>query len=87
MKPTFENISKRISEILAVPIEDVKPSASFVDDLGADSIDLLEMIMSMEEEFDIEISDADAEKLITVDDAANFINKTLTAFKNNRHCQ
>ena len=53
---------------------DVVPGASFVDDLGADSLDLVELIMSMEEEFDIEISDEDAEKLVTVKDAVNFIN-------------
>ena len=77
MEPTFENISKRVSQILNVDLDEVTPSASFVDDLGADSLDLVEMIMSMEEEFDVEISDADAEKLFTVDDALNFITKQL----------
>jgi acyl carrier protein len=49
------------------------PEASFVDDLGADSLDLVELIMSMEEEFDIEISDEAAEKIVRVKDAINFI--------------
>jgi acyl carrier protein len=57
-----------------VDLEEVVPEASFVDDLGADSLDLVELIMSMEEEFDIDISDEDAEKLVTVKDAIAYIN-------------
>ncbi|MDX2452124.1 acyl carrier protein, partial [Desulfosarcina sp.] len=49
------------------------PEASFVDDLGADSLDLVELIMSMEEEFDVDISDEDAEKLVSVKDAFDYI--------------
>jgi acyl carrier protein len=56
-------------------MEEVVPEASFVDDLGADSLDLVELIMSMEEEFDTEISDEDAEQLTTVKDAIDYINK------------
>ncbi|RJQ70203.1 MAG: acyl carrier protein [Desulfobacteraceae bacterium] len=69
-----DKIKKIISEKLSVDIEEVVPAASFVDDLGADSLDLVELIMSMEEEFDIDISDEDAEKLVTVQDAINYIN-------------
>jgi acyl carrier protein len=57
-----------------VDLEEVVEEASFVDDLGADSLDLVELIMSMEEEFDIDISDEDAEKLVTVKDAIDYIN-------------
>jgi acyl carrier protein len=69
-----DKIKKIISEKLSVDIEEVVLAASFVDDLGADSLDLVELIMSMEEEFDIDISDEDAEKLVTVQDAINYIN-------------
>jgi len=69
-----DKVKKVIAEKLSVDLEEVIPEASFVDDLGADSLDLVELIMSMEEEFDIEISDEDAEKLVTVKDAIDFIN-------------
>ncbi|OQX20249.1 MAG: acyl carrier protein, partial [Desulfobacteraceae bacterium IS3] len=59
---------------LSVDIAEIVPEASFVDDLGADSLDLVELIMSMEEEFDIEISDEDAEKIVTVKDAIEYVN-------------
>ena len=69
-----EKVKKIIAEKLSVDLEEVVPEASFVDDLGADSLDLVELIMSMEEEFDIDISDEDAEKLVTVKDAIDYIN-------------
>ena len=69
-----DKIKKIISEKWSVDMEEVVPEASFVDDLGADSLDLVELIMSMEEEFDIDISDEDAEKLVTVKDAIDYIN-------------
>jgi acyl carrier protein len=69
-----DKVKKIVAEKLSVDEADVVPGASFVDDLGADSLDLVELIMSMEEEFDIEISDEDAEKLVTVQDAIKFIN-------------
>ncbi|KJS30559.1 MAG: acyl carrier protein [Desulfatitalea sp. BRH_c12] len=69
-----DKIKKIISEKLSVDMEEIVPEASFVDDLGADSLDLVELIMSMEEEFDIDISDEDAEKLVTVKDAIDYIN-------------
>ena len=64
-----DKIRKVIAEKLSVDLDEVVDKASFVDDLGADSLDLVELIMSMEEEFDIEIPDEDAEKLVTVKDA------------------
>ena len=69
-----DKVKKIIAEKLSVDLEEVVPEASFVDDLGADSLDLVELIMSMEEEFDIDISDEEAEKLMTVKDAIDYIN-------------
>ena len=68
-----DKVKKIIVEKLSVDLEEVVPDASFVDDLGADSLDLVELIMSMEEEFDIEIPDEEAEKLVTVQDALDYI--------------
>jgi acyl carrier protein len=62
-----------------VSAEDVVPEASFVDDLGADSLDQVELIMAMEEEFDISIPDEDAEKIATVKDALDYIKKASGA--------
>lgn len=64
-----------IEEQLSVDKEKIVPGASFVDDLGADSLDLVELIMAMEEEFDVEIPDEDAEKIITVQDAIDYVGK------------
>ncbi len=64
-----------IVEQLSVEREKVVPNASFVDDLGADSLDLVELIMAMEEGFDIEIPDEDAEGITTVQDAINYVKK------------
>jgi acyl carrier protein len=69
-----DKVKKIIAEKLSVELEEVVPDASFVDDLGADSLDLVELIMSMEEEFDVDISDEDAEKLVSVKDAIEYIN-------------
>jgi acyl carrier protein len=71
-----EKIKKIICEQLEVSEEDVVPEASFVDDLGADSLDQVELIMAMEEEFDISISDEEAEKIITVRDAIEYIEQS-----------
>jgi acyl carrier protein len=68
-----DKVKKIIAEKLSVDMEEVVPEASFVDDLGADSLDLVELIMSMEEEFDVEISDEDAEKITTVKDAFDYV--------------
>ena len=64
-----------IVEQLSVEKDKVVPNASFVDDLGADSLDLVELIMAMEEGFDIEIPDEDAEKIATVQDAIDYVQK------------
>ena len=64
-----------IVEQLSVDKEKVVVGASFVDDLGADSLDLVELIMAMEEEFDVEIPDEDAEKIASVQDAIDYVNK------------
>jgi acyl carrier protein len=68
-----DRVKKIIAEKLGVDLAEVVPEASFVDDLGADSLDLVELIMSMEEEFDTDISDEDAEKIQTVQDAINYV--------------
>jgi acyl carrier protein len=70
-----EKIKKIICEQLEVDEKDVIPEASFVDDLGADSLDQVELIMAMEEEFGISISDEEAEKIATVRDAIEYIEK------------
>jgi acyl carrier protein len=64
-----------IVEQLSVDRDKVVPGASFVDDLGADSLDLVELIMAMEEEFDVEIPDEEAEKIVTVQNAIDFVTK------------
>jgi len=69
----FDKIKKIIVEQLGVEDEDVVMEASFIDDLGADSLDIVELIMALEEEFDIEIPDSEAEKLATVGDAVEYI--------------
>jgi acyl carrier protein len=68
-----DKIKKIIAEKLSVDMDEIVPEASFIDDLGADSLDLVELIMSMEEEFDIEISDEKAEELVTVKDAIDYV--------------
>jgi acyl carrier protein len=72
-----DKVIKVIAEKLSVDAGEVVMKASLVDDLGADSLDLVELVMTMEEEFDLEIPDEDAEKLLTVEDAVNYI-KTKT---------
>lgn len=73
MSDVAEKVQKIIVDQLGVSADEVKPDASFVDDLGADSLDLTELIMAMEEEFDIEIADEDAQKILKVQDAINYI--------------
>jgi acyl carrier protein len=75
---TYDRLKKIVVEQLGVDEEEVKPEASFVDDLNADSLDLVELIMSLEEEFGTEISDEDAEKIRTVQDAADYIEEHST---------
>ena len=68
-----EKVKKIIMDQLSVSADEVKPEASFIEDLGADSLDLTELIMAMEEEFDIEIADDDAQKILKVQDAISYI--------------
>ncbi|MBL7177746.1 MAG: acyl carrier protein [Desulfobacteraceae bacterium] len=77
MSDVQEKIKKMISEQLDVPEEEVVPAAAFVDDLGADSLDQVELIMAMEEEFDVSIPDEDAENIATVQNAIDYIVKTI----------
>jgi acyl carrier protein len=72
---TYERLKKIVIEQLGVDEAEVNPEASFVDDLNADSLDLVELIMSLEEEFGTEISDEDAEKIRTVQDAVDYIDE------------
>ena len=76
MASTYDRLKKIVVEQLGVDEDEVKPEASFVDDLNADSLDLVELIMSLEEEFGTEISDEDAEKIRTVGDAVEYIDET-----------
>ncbi|GAA0114359.1 MULTISPECIES: acyl carrier protein [Clostridium] len=69
----FEKVRKRISEQLSLDEDDITLESSFIDDLGADSLDIVELIMALEEEFDIEIPDEDAEKISTVGDVVEYI--------------
>ena len=73
MSSVEERVKKIVAEQLSTSEDQISNTSSFVDDLGADSLDLVELIMSMEEEFDIEIPDEKAEKLLTVQDALNYI--------------
>lgn len=66
-------VKKIVVEQLGVKEDEVKVEASFVDDLGADSLDTVELVMALEEEFETEIPDEDAEKIITIKDAVNYI--------------
>ena len=73
MATTYERLKKIIVDQLGVDESEVIPSASFVEDLNADSLDLVELIMSLEEEFKLQISDEDAEKITTVQEAEDYI--------------
>jgi len=73
MAAVDEKIKKIIVEQLGVDEEDVTPEASFVDDLGADSLDTVELVMAFEEEFGIEIPDEDAEKILTVQNVVDYV--------------
>jgi acyl carrier protein len=72
-----ERLTHIIAEQLGVDETEVVPSASFVEDLNADSLDLVELIMSLEEEFKLQISDEDAEKITTVQEAEDYIEERL----------
>jgi acyl carrier protein len=73
-----DRVRKIVAEQLGVKEEEVKAEASFVDDLGADSLDTVELVMALEEEFETEIPDEEAEKIITVQLAIDYINNNLS---------
>lgn len=73
----MQQVKQIIVEQLNVSEEEVVPTASFVDDLGADSLDVVELVMEFEEKFDLEISDEDAEKIATVEDAVRYIESRI----------
>ncbi|HEY3285036.1 MAG TPA: acyl carrier protein [Armatimonadota bacterium] len=70
---TLDRVKKVVAEQLQVDQAKITPEASFVGDLNADSLDVVELVMGLEEEFDLEIPDEDAEKIATVQDAVNYI--------------
>ena len=72
-------VNSIITDQLGVDASDVKPGANFTDDLGADSLDIVELVMEFEEEFDLEIPDEDAEQIKTVQDAVDYISKNATS--------
>ncbi len=73
----FDKVKGIIVEQLGVAEPAVTMEASFIDDLGADSLDIVELVMALEEEFDIEIPDADAEKVVTVNDVVEYIKENV----------
>ncbi|MCL5283982.1 MAG: acyl carrier protein [Armatimonadetes bacterium] len=77
MSTTFERVKKVIVDQLEVNPEEVTVEASFIDDLGADSLDVVELVMGLEEEFEVEIPDDDAEKINTVQQAVNYIDEKM----------
>ena len=73
----FKKLQAIIADVLNVPKDDITPETTFVDDLGADSLDIFQIIMGIEEEFDIEIDNEEAEKITTVQDAVEQIKKAV----------
>ena len=73
----FDKVKEIIVEQLGVAEDSVEMESSFIDDLGADSLDIVELIMALEEEFDLEIPDADAEKVVTVGDVVDYIKENM----------
>ena len=74
-----DRVSEIIVEQLGVTKEELTPGASFIDDLGADSLDIVELVMAMEEEFDIEIPDEDAERIQTIKDVISYVKEKIEA--------
>ncbi|MFH1798797.1 MAG: acyl carrier protein [Candidatus Omnitrophota bacterium] len=77
MSEVAERVKAIVAEQLGVKIEEVKDDAKFIDDLGADSLDTVELVMALEEEFGAEIPDEDAEKLNTVGDAVRYVTEKI----------
>ena len=73
----FEKLKKIIAEVLTVDPEEITPESTFMDDLGADSLDVYQIIMGIEEEFDIEVAPEKAEKITTVEEAVDMIKSTV----------
>lgn len=73
----FEKLQQIIAEVLNVDVDEITPDTTFVDDLGADSLDVFQIIMGIEEEFDIEIPTEEAEKIVSVGDAAEQIKNAI----------
>ena len=71
---TEDRVKKIVSDQLGKSLDEIQNDSSFVDDLGADSLDTVELVMALEEEFDLEIADEDAEKISTVNEAVEYIN-------------
>ncbi|MEE9213857.1 MAG: acyl carrier protein [Thermodesulfobacteriota bacterium] len=71
----LSKVKQMVASQLGKPEGEINPESSFIEDLGADSLDLVELIMSMEDEFGLEISDEDAEKIVTVQDAVKFLSE------------
>jgi acyl carrier protein len=72
-----ERVTEIIVDQLGISAEEVVPEASFIDDLGADSLDIVELVMAMEEEFNVEIPDEDAERIQTIGDAISYLREKL----------
>ena len=73
----FEKLQEIIADVLNVQKDEIRPETTFVDDMGADSLDIFQIIMGIEEEFDIEIDNEEAEKIVTVQDAVDQIKKAV----------
>ncbi|BAY97637.1 acyl carrier protein [Tolypothrix tenuis PCC 7101] len=76
---TFDRVKKVVIDQLGVESDTITPKSTFIDDLGADSLDIVELVMAFEEEFDIEIPDESAEKILSVQDAVDYINSKAPA--------
>lgn len=79
MSAVFDRLQAIVAEQLGVDTEKITPDAEFIQDLNADSLDMVELVMSLEEEFDVEISDEDVEKIIKVSDAVEYIEENASA--------
>jgi acyl carrier protein len=79
MSDTLAKVKEIVAEQLGVDVSEVKPEASFQNDLGADSLDLVEVVMALEEEFDVDIPDEDADSIHTVQEAVDYIDQKQAA--------
>ena len=79
MSSVEDQVKAIIAEQLGIKVDEIKQDASFVDDLGADSLDTVELVMALEEEFETEIPDEEAEKITTVQNAIDYVNKAKSS--------